>query len=177
MLGKKLMENTLVFLLAGLAALAGFAMLFYEFIADDYRTVILSDSGIIEYEHEKEERLDKDDPNYSPFNTTKTVTESEYARKAVVEIGGELVELEMKSAFYFLIPGKGSTITVRKSDDGTYEWTRPILNILVACLWGFGGLGFFLFTCRSCVEEAKDEKKKNNAKKNNGNSNRKKRKK
>lgn len=38
MLEKKLMENILVFLIAGVVALIGFAMLFYEFIAEDYRT-------------------------------------------------------------------------------------------------------------------------------------------
>lgn len=164
MLGKKLMENILVFLIAGVVALIGFAMLFYEFIAEDYRTVILSDKGIARYEYEREENLKKDDPNYSPFNTTKTVTETQYARKAVVEIEGELVEIEMKSAFKFLIPGQGSTITVRKDYDGAYKWEHPIRNILVACLWGFGGLGFFVFTYRSCVEEVKEEKKKNSGK-------------
>lgn len=162
MLGKKIMENLLVFLIAGVVALAGFAMLFYEFVAEDYRTKILSDNEMIAHKYEREENLKKDDPNYSPFNTTKTVTETEYSRKAIVEIEGEPVEIEMKSVFPFLIPGKGRTITVRKSDDGTYKWEHPIRNILVAGAWGFGGLGFFVFTYRSCVEEVKDEKRKNN---------------
>lgn len=160
-MGKKLQENFLVILLAGLAALLGFALMIYVFAADTIRTEIVAASPVRSNTYEKEELRSRDDPDYDPvYNKTKTVHETKYYRTVTVEVDGERSEMEIGSGFSFLLPGEGRHITISRNYDGSFYWEHPLRNLLEGAVLGFGGLAVIVSTLRSEPEKTKPTKKR-----------------
>lgn len=163
---KRLKENILVIVIAGLAALLGFALVSYGFFGDTITTKIVSAGPVHSSTYEVEEARSKDDPEYDVItNTTKTTHSTKYYRTVVVEVDGKQVELDLDSEFKFMLPGAGRKITISRNYDGSFFWEHPIRNRFLGAALCCGGLSVIYFTLHGDLEDEKPTKKKNKKKK------------
>jgi len=163
-MGKKLEENILLICIAGVATIFGFALMIYTFVADTIRTEIVSASPIRTSVYETQEKRSENDPDYDPvYNKTKTVEATKYYRTVTMMIDREKEELELSSAFKFMLPGEGRKITVSREYDGGLYWEHPIRDMLMGIVFSAGGLGIIIFTIKSDRPKNKSATKKNSS--------------